>query len=90
MSAQELLRTVYAKLADEHDEHPRSEMMLALSALIEVPEQIPHGERIEIVVTMRPGGAFSVEDQHGRPVAGVSSVAAFPDQSGKTILQVNL
>lgn len=89
MSAKDIIKAAYNRLADEHDEDPRSPLMRSLSALIEVSDDIPTGE-IELSAAVAPGGVFKVHDQHGRPVRGVKSVGVFQDQAGLPVFQVNL
>lgn len=89
MTAIEIIRAAYDKLADEHDEDPRSPLMRDLAKLIDAQADMPTGE-IELMATVAPRGAFEVRDQHGRPVKGVKSVAAFQDQAGQPVFQVNL
>ncbi|MCY1449363.1 hypothetical protein D9M71_660940 [compost metagenome] len=58
--------------------------------MVNAPESIPGDTAIDLIVTCRPGGAFTVVDQAGRPVRGVNSVAVFRDQQGREVLQLNL
>jgi hypothetical protein len=89
MNPIETIKAAYERLADVHDEDPRSPLMRSLSALIDAAGDVPTGE-IHLCATVAPGGVFEVRDQHGRPVAGVKSVAVFPDQSGSPVFQVSL
>jgi len=89
MNAKDIIQAAYQRLADEHDEDPRSPLMRGLSALLSADVDVPTGE-IELTATVQPGGVFAVVDQHGRPVKGVKSVAVFRDQAGQPVLQVNL
>lgn len=89
MTAKDTLQQVYNLLADQHDEDPRSPLMLALSRLIDAADDVPTGE-IELSATLAPGGVAHVHDQHGRAVAGVKSVAVFQDQSGAPVFQVTM
>lgn len=89
MNPKEIIEFAYRRLADEHDEDPRSPLMRGLSALLSADVEVPTGE-IELTATVQPGGVFTVVDQHGRPVKDVKSVAVFRDQAGQPVLQVNL
>lgn len=90
MTPKELIKAALDRLVDEHDEDPRSPLIRGLSTLLDDPERIPGDAGINLVVTCRPGGQFSVSDQSGRPVRGVNSVAVFRDQTGREVLQINL
>lgn len=83
MTPKELIKAALDRLVDEHDEDPRSPLIRGLSTLLDDPERIPGDAGIDLVVTCRPGGQFSVSDQSGRPVRGVNSVAVFRDQTGR-------
>lgn len=89
MTPQETIKAAYDKLADVHEEDPRSRLMLALSGLMSAADAVPSGD-LELYATVAPGGAAEVKDQHGRRVKGVKSVAVFQDQSGAPVFQVNL
>lgn len=90
MTPKELIKAALNRLVDEHDEDPRSPLIRGLSSLLDDPDSIPEDTGIDLVVTCRPGGQFSVADQSGRPVRGVNSVAVFRDQTGREVLQINL
>lgn len=90
MTPAEIIQSAFDRLADEHDEDPRSELMRGLSGLLVDPDRIPTDDRIHLTATVQPGGAFSVRDQHGRTLDGVQSVAVFRDQSGRDVMQINL
>lgn len=90
MTPKELIKAALDRLVDEHDEDPRSPLIRGLATLLEDPDGIPGDAGIDLVVTCRPGGQFSVSDQSGRPVRGVNSVAVFRDQTGREVLQINL
>ena len=89
MTPIEIIRAAYARLADEHDEDPRSPLMQSLSSLMRAPQEIPDGE-IELSATLQAGGVCAVVDQHGRSVKGVRSVTAFRDQNGRNVFQIEL
>lgn len=72
MTPKELIKAALDRLVDEHDEDPRSPLIRGLSTLLDDPERIPGDAGIDLVVTCRPGGQFSVSDQSGRPVRGVN------------------
>lgn len=90
MTPTEIIKAAYDRLADEHDEDPRSPLMRALSSLLAAPAAIPAEDVIELTATLQPGGGVTVRDQHGRLVRGVKSVAVFSDQAGQPVFQVNL
>lgn len=90
MTPKELIQAAYDCLSEEHDEDPRTPLMRGLSALLAAPEDIPSPPEVELTVTCRPGGQFSVVDQQGRPVRGVTAVAVYRDQSGRDVLQIQL
>lgn len=89
MAPLELIQAAYDRLLDEHDEDPRSELMRGLSGLLSAPQSLPD-DSIRLSATVQPGGVFSVTDQHGRQVAGVTSVTAYRDQHGRDVMQINL
>ncbi len=90
MTPSDLIRAAYERLADEHDEDPRSPLMRGLAELLESPSGLPDDPRIRLTATVQPGGVFAVTDQHGRTLEGVQSVAVFKDQGGRDIMQINL
>ena len=90
MTPVEIIQSAIDRLADEHDEDPRNELMRGLSGLLADPERIPTDDRILLTTTVQPGGAFAVRDQHGRTLEGVHSVAVFRDQAGRDVMQINL
>lgn len=87
-SQKDLLRQAHEMLSDL-GANPRSELMLALSEMIESPDEVPTGE-IHLRATIAPGGVHEVTDQHGRKVSGVKSVAMFDDPRGDPVFQVNM
>ena len=89
MTPQQTLQAVYDRLLEEHDEDPRSLLMRDLRRLLDAGGDLPSGE-VELTAILQPGGLFQVHDQHGRPVAGVKSVAVFQDQAGQPVFQVSL
>ncbi len=89
MNPHQILQAVYDRLIDERGEDPRSALLHNLRRLIDAGDDMPSGQ-IELTAVVRPGGVFEVHDQHGRPVAGVKSVAVFHDQAGQPVFQVNL
>lgn len=88
MNYAEALTAAYNRLADTHDEDPRSPLMVELKRLANQPEAAQSGE-LQLSAHVAPGGKFVVQDQHGRTVANVRSVAVFVDQ-GQPIFQVNM
>lgn len=89
MTPQQIIEAAYKRLADEHDEDPRSELMQGLRQLINGAEPPPAGD-IELTAVLQPGGACLVHDQHSRRVRGVKTVAVFEDQGGRPVFQVTL
>lgn len=89
MTPIELIQAAYDRLLDEHDEDPRSALMRGLHDLLNTPQDVPD-DAIRLSATIQPGGVFTVTDQHGRRVQGVTSVTAFRDQGGRDIMQINL
>ena len=73
----------------ELDEDPRSQLVARLRQAIAAGDVVPTGD-IHLIATLAPGGAATVHDQHGRPVAGVKAVESYPDQSGKMVLRICL
>lgn len=90
MTPRETIQAAYDRLADEHDEDPRSDLMRGLRKLLDQPESLPDDAGIELQAVCRPGGESVVSDQHGREVRNVKSVAVFRDQGGQPVLQINL
>ena len=89
MKAKQVIEQALNRLLDEHDEDPRSQLIRDLQRLLDEPETLPDTE-IELTATLKPNGFYHVQDQHGRALKGVKSVAVFPEQSGQTVFQVNL
>ncbi|HHY0622717.1 TPA: hypothetical protein ACVU5F_000713 [Vibrio parahaemolyticus] len=89
MDAKSVIQEAINHLIDECDEDPRSKLIVDLKAIVAAQGDIPTGE-IELTAILQPDGICCVHDQYGRPVRGVKSVAAYHDQSGAPILQVNL
>ena len=73
----------------ELDEDPRCHLVQRLRQAIAAGDVVPTGD-IHLIATLAPGGAATVHDQHGRPVAGVKAVESYPDQSGKMVLRICL
>lgn len=88
MNAQAVIKAAIDRLLDVHDEHPRDELIRNLESLLNQPESLPDTE-IELTATLKPNGFYHVQDQHGRTLKGVKSVAVFQDQ-GQMVFQVNL
>ena len=86
----ELIQAAYDRLADEYDEDIRSPLMRGLRSLIDQPESLPADAGIELQACCKPNSAPVVTDQQGRAVRNVKSVAVFRDQTGETVLQINL
>lgn len=89
MTSIELIQAAYDRLLDEHDEDPRSALMRGLHGLLSSPRDVPD-DAIHLAASIQPGGVFTVTDQHGRRVQGVTCVTAFRDQGGRDIMQINL
>lgn len=89
MNAKHVIEEAMNRLLDEHDEDPRSPLIRNLKQILDEPDVIPDTE-IELTAILQPGGVYKVHDQHGRTLKGVKSVAAFPEQGGQTVFQVNL
>lgn len=89
MSAQQTIRDAYERLEDA-GVSPRDPLMLSLSQLMEATDdELPSGD-LKLSATLAPGGLHVVTDQHGRRVAGVTSVAVFKGENGQHVFQVNL
>lgn len=89
MAAKQTLNEVLDLLLDEHDEDPRGPLIVKLKKLIDASDDMPTGD-IELTAILKPSGFYQVNDQHGRQLKGVKSVAVFKEQSGETVFQVNL
>lgn len=90
MTPKEIIKAAYDRLVDEYDEDPRSPLIRGLESLLQNEDEIPADDRIELLATIQPGGRFTLQDQHGRPVHGVRSVSAYKDQSGIDVMQIIL
>ena len=90
----ELKQTLIAalELLHELDADPRHPAVRELDRLIPLldVEHAADDPELTLIATIQPGGVYSVKDQHGRPLRGVSSVAVFKDQHGRDVMQVNL
>lgn len=89
MSAVETIKKAY-ELLEDAGQDPRSAFMRELSQMTVDNSAIPAGNEIQLIATLESGGKVAVHDQHGRRVAGVQSVAAYKDQMGQDVLQINI
>lgn len=88
MTPKETIKAAYDLLAEVHNEDPRSQLMLALSRLIDAADDVPTGD-LELSAIVAPGGAAEVKDQHGRRVKGVKAVTVYVED-GEPVFQVSL